>query len=190
MSVENDDGFRLAEDDATPPITWGYWVVEDLFLAGAYPGNPEPKKHETKIRTLLDANVRMFVNLMEPDETDLDGQSFAPYDYVVRMFCPLASCVRVPILDQSTPTVEEMHTILDKIDESLNDGRPVYVHCWGGVGRTGTVVGCWMLRHNLADRNNVLDVLKKLRQQDIERRRRMSPETEDQERFVKRWRPT
>ena len=23
----------------------------------------------------------------------------------------------------------------------------VYVHCWGGVGRTGTVVGCWLVRH-------------------------------------------
>jgi len=21
--------------------------------------------------------------------------------------------------------------------------RGVFVHCWGGVGRTGTVVGCW-----------------------------------------------
>jgi protein-tyrosine phosphatase len=180
----------LATAGVEPPIPWGYWVVEDLFLAGAYPGNPEPKKHERKIQTLLDANVRMFVNLMEPEETDLDGQCFAPYGDLVRQLCPEASCVRVPVQDQSTPTVETMHTILDTIDESLNDSRPVYVHCWGGVGRTGTVVSCWMLRHNLADRNNVLEVLKELRQQDIERRHRMSPETGDQERFVKRWRPT
>ena len=26
------------------------------------------------------------------------------------------------------------------------DGRKVYVHCWGGVGRTGTVVGCYLVR--------------------------------------------
>ena len=180
----------LATAGTKPPITWGYWVVENLFLAGAYPGNLEPKKHEHKIRTLLDANVRMFVNLMESDETDLDGQPFEPYDDVVRQLCPEASCVRVPVQDQSTPTVGGMHTILDKIDESLNNGRPVYVHCWGGVGRTGTVVGCWMLRHNLADRNNVLEVLKELRQHDIDRRHRTSPETADQRRFVKRWRAT
>ena len=23
----------------------------------------------------------------------------------------------------------------------------MYLHCWGGVGRTGTVVGCWLVRH-------------------------------------------
>ena len=23
----------------------------------------------------------------------------------------------------------------------------VYVHCWGGIGRTGTTVGCWFVRH-------------------------------------------
>jgi len=27
----------------------------------------------------------------------------------------------------------------------------VYVHCWGGIGRTGTVVGCWLVRHGLDD---------------------------------------
>ena len=21
------------------------------------------------------------------------------------------------------------------------------MHCWGGVGRTGTTVGCWLVRH-------------------------------------------
>ncbi len=25
------------------------------------------------------------------------------------------------------------------------------MHCWGGVGRTGTVVGCWLVRHGLDD---------------------------------------
>ncbi|MBA3406233.1 MAG: dual specificity protein phosphatase family protein [Gemmatimonadaceae bacterium] len=26
-------------------------------------------------------------------------------------------------------------------------GHSIYVHCWGGVGRTGTVVGCYIVRH-------------------------------------------
>jgi len=173
--------------DATSPITWGYWVVEDLFLAGAYPGNPDSKKHERKIRTLLDANVRTFVNLMEPDEIDLDGQPFVRYDDVVRRLCPEASCVRIPVPDLSIPTVGTMHTILDTIDASLNDNRPVYVHCWGGVGRTGTTVGCWMLRHDLAKDGDVFQILKRLRLQDSERGGRMSPETSQQREFVLGW---
>ena len=42
-----------------------------------------------------------------------------------------------------------MSRILDDVDAALADGRTVYVHCWGGIGRTGTVVGCWLMRHGL-----------------------------------------
>ena len=34
-----------------------------------------------------------------------------------------------------------MNRILNEIDSSLSADRPVYVHCWGGKGRTGAVVG-------------------------------------------------
>jgi protein-tyrosine phosphatase len=69
----------------------------------------------------------------------------------------------------------------------MTAGNPVYVHCWGGVGRTGTVIGCWLLRHGLAEPGDVLKVLMELRQQDQQRRQRMSPESPEQQRFVKGW---
>ena len=37
--------------------------------------------------------------------------------------------------------------MLDTIDQALAAGHTMYVHCWGGVGRTGTVVGCHLVRH-------------------------------------------
>lgn len=33
---------------------------------------------------------------------------------------------------------------------ALAAGQTVYVHCYGGIGRTGTVVGCWLVRHGLS----------------------------------------
>ena len=103
------------------------------------------------------------------------------------LFRSRVSCVRYPIPDLSAPTASQMASILHVIDAAVATGRPVYVHCWGGVGRTGTVVGCWMLRHRLAEPTDVLDVLMRLRRQDKERRNRMSPETAAQQRFVKSW---
>ena len=178
---------QLAGPDATPPTASSYWVIDGLFLAGAYPGAPEPDKHDQKIQALLDAGVRLFVNLMEPDETDHRGRPFVPYDDRVQELCPTASRVRFAIQDLSTPTIDQMHMILDTIDRSLEDGSPVYVHCWGGVGRTGTAVGCWLLRHGLAAPASVLDTIMELRKQDRERGQRMSPETAGQQRFVKQW---
>ncbi len=36
---------------------------------------------------------------------------------------------------------------LDAIDEEIARGGVVFVHCWAGCGRTGVVVGCWLVRH-------------------------------------------
>ena len=133
------------------------------------------------------AGVRTFINLMEEDETNYVGKPFLPYDELARELCPDVRCVRHPIQDLSVPTRSEMEVILMAVDESLAAKRPVYVHCWGGVGRTGTVIGCWLLRHNHATSTNVLEVLMELRKQDRERHHRMSSETADQQRFVKQW---
>jgi hypothetical protein len=55
--------------------------------------------------------------------------------------------VRTPLRDFTAPPREEMRMILDLIDSELTDGGAVYLHCYGGIGRTGTVVGCWLVRH-------------------------------------------
>ena len=84
--------------------------------------------------------------------------------------------------------------ILDKIDDDLAAGHNIYVHCWGGVGRTGTVVGCWLVRHGYATKDDVLCVLSDLRLGDAGRgpnaglgKTRMSPETVEQSEFVVGW---
>ena len=49
------------------------------------------------------------------------------------------------------------------------------------------MVGCWLLRHRLANTEDVLHIIEQLRQQDRERGYRESPETLDQRRFVLVW---
>lgn len=187
MSKDGQTAYELAPRDSLAPTASSYWVVPRLLLAGAYPGHPDPDEHRAKVQVLLDAGIRMFVNLMEKDETNYAGEPFVPYDDVAEQLCLGTNCRRYAIRDLSVPTRDVMASILDAIDASLAAGHPVYVHCWGGVGRTGTVIGCWLLSHGLADQGNVLNVLMQLRQQDRERRHRMSPESAQQQRFVKTW---
>jgi ADP-ribosylglycohydrolase/protein-tyrosine phosphatase len=170
-----------------PPTKSSYWVVPGKLLAGAYPGPPTADSHRKKVEDLLDAGVRAFVNLMEEDETNHEGKPFNPYQNLVCSMAPDATCERFAIKDLSIPTVDEMEKILDFIDSHLNEERTVYVHCWGGVGRTGTVVGCWMLRNGLATAEDVLGKLKSLRRQDHERGYRESPETGAQRDFIHAW---
>jgi hypothetical protein len=178
---------QLASPDATAPTSSSYWVVPDLLLGGAYPGALDPDERRGKLQAIVGAGVQTFINLMEEDEINYAGEPFVPYADLAREFCPDIRCVRHPIKDLSVPSPAEMDVILAAIDESLAAKRPAYVHCWGGVGRTGTVMGCWLIRHGHATPGNVLDVLMGLRKQDRERRHRMSPETAEQQRFVKGW---
>ncbi len=134
-----------------------------------------------------DAGIGLFVNLMEEDETNYAGTAFVTYADVAGQHSPGTRMSRHAIRDLSVPSRATMTTILDSIDNSMASDDAVYVHCWGGVGRTGTVIGCWLLRHGLASPSNVLDVLRELRQQDQERRHRISPETPEQRQFVQQW---
>lgn len=170
-----------------PPNRSSYWVVPGKLLAGAYPGSPFADSHQEKVEKLLGAGVQVFVNLMEEHETDHAGNAFNRYEDLVSSLASDATCERFAIKDLSIPTAAAMETILDAIDSHLQNGRTVYVHCWGGVGRTGTVVGCWMLRHGLATAEDVLEKLTSLRIQDKERGRRQSPETDAQREFVLAW---
>lgn len=170
-----------------PPTASSYWVIPGRLLAGAYPGAANPEDHRKKVNDLVTAGVRVFISLMETDETNHAGDPFVPYVDQVQSLQPDATCIRFPVKDLSVPTVDQMKATLDTIDGHLSANRTVYIHCWGGVGRTGTAVACWLLRHGLASPDNVLSKLGYLRQQDKERGYRSSPETSAQRDFVLSW---
>ncbi|MGH7637433.1 MAG: protein-tyrosine phosphatase family protein, partial [Gemmatimonadaceae bacterium] len=96
---------------------------------------------------------------------------------------------RRSIPDRSCPSKELMREILDEIDGALGQGHRVYVHCWGGVGRTGTVVGCHLVRGG-AKGKEALDRLAGL-YGTVSRLKRhfnpRSPETEEQRAFIASW---
>jgi protein-tyrosine phosphatase len=145
-----------------------HYAVSDRLRAGAYPGTPEG------VQALEDAGVTLFVDLthtadpLEGYERHL-GRSRRAWH---------------PIPNFGTPTVDEMSGILDEVDQELAGGGSVYVHCWGGVGRTGTVIGCWLTRHGL-ERGDAVATLAGLRRALPDAR--PSPETEAQLELVRGW---
>jgi protein-tyrosine phosphatase len=56
---------------------------------------------------------------------------------------------RFPISDFGVPSFAKMNELLDMLDAALQSGHAVFVHCWAGVGRTGTVIGCYLVRHGM-----------------------------------------
>ncbi len=172
------------------PFDGSYWVIPGRFLAGAYPGSPSPSEAAKKLKGLMECGVRHIINLMEPKEVDEFGRQFVPYEADWRNLGHdrgiEATCVRFPIKDLGVTIPARMTAILDEIDSSLGAGRAVYVHCRGGVGRTGTVVGCYLVRHGPGGQEALMRI------QELRRNDPMafvfSPETKAQQDMVRSWR--
>lgn len=145
-------------------------VIEaDRLIAGRHPCAWGPENAWIEVRNLLDAGVTLFVDLTQSGELE-------PYVSLVE---PPARYVSRPIRDFSIPTREGLIATLDEIDAELADGGLVYVHCWAGCGRTGVVVGSWLVRHG-ADAQHAL-------QRIAEARGLGCPQTLEQRLFVLDW---
>ena len=159
----------------------GWWVEPGRLLAGEYPGHPDAGRARQKVDLLVDAGIRSFVDLTTPD----DG--LQPYEPLVQAVAADRRLdlrhVPFPIPDMSVVGDADYDTVLSLIDDGIQRGG-VYVHCWGGVGRTGTVVGC-----RLADQRHtydeVVDRLTTLRV-GTAKASRSSPETAAQRAVVRR----
>ncbi|MFZ5570079.1 MAG: protein-tyrosine phosphatase family protein [Thermodesulfobacteriota bacterium] len=172
------------------PFDRSYWVEPGRLMAGCFPGSPSPGEAHQKLKKLLACGIREVVNLMEPHERDHHGKLFESYEGPLRSLADEmgldVTVARFPIKDGDIPTRLEMCRILDHIDAAIQNGRPVYLHCWGGRGRTGTVVGCYLARHGLAADHQVLKMIKVLRQ-DVRDAHSASPENSWQIDMVLSW---
>lgn len=131
------------------PFPQSFWVIDGLLCAGCYPGDLSSAERDHKLLGLLACGIRHIVNLMESDERDLAGRTFE--DYSAR-FTELAAAqslhaevTRLPIKDASVPSEEQMKRILEVLEHSVASKTPTYLHCWGGHGRTSTVIACYLM---------------------------------------------
>lgn len=159
-------------------------LLPDL-IAGEYPGSLDRTAAANRLKILRQAGVTCFIDLTEEGE-------LVPYADLLPVIetgpGPAALHRRFPIPDVSVPrSVKDMTTILDAIDRARDQGHRVYVHCWGGVGRTGTVAGCYLVRHGLSGDQALAEVGRLFGGTAKGRAGRVAPETEAQSEFVRTW---
>ena len=154
-------------------------------MGGEYPGTFQPGHVPSRVAGHIGAGITFFLDLTEEGELDSYAEHL-PASHPASGIPVLHK--RMPIRDVDVPrSPAEMIAILDVIDAALEQGHLVYIHCWGGVGRTGTVVGCYFVRRGSTGQEALVKLAELWRTVEKSKRKPVSPETELQRAFVVNW---
>ena len=172
-----------------------------------------------KLTALLHAGVRHFVDLtmeselapyshlLEPLARSLMSSQSLPLVKGEKTYSDVHIVYhRVPIRDRTVPDAKRLESALSLLETLESSARyaetstgvsadsdllppRTAIHCRGGVGRTGTIVACYLVSSNrVTSGSEALDVLKS-EFAFVEKRKRypMTPETGPQCDFVRSW---
>jgi atypical dual specificity phosphatase len=142
------------------PIPNSYWATP-LLLACEYPWAPN---NSCKLDALLKAGVRTLIDLTEDGElVPYANEILSARAALLEIDADLIEYHHFPIHDRSVPdSIDLMYQILAVIRDNEERGRITAVHCRGGIGRTGMVVGCWLVQSGLAkDGEEALGIIAK-----------------------------
>lgn len=117
------------------------WIAEKLAMA------PMPSGDQIKD---LSRTFKAVAILVEDWELDYDPKSWAEFDAKVK---------HLPIPDFGTPSLDELHDVVEWIKSEIEDGKAVLVHCLGGIGRSGMVAAAYLISNGF----NADDAIKRVR---------------------------
>ena len=114
--------------------------AQGRLICGPRPARP----FGAGVATLLDAGVSTIACLLADHEM--------PAELVAAYETSAVEIVRYPIADFGRPAnADTLRTLVGDLLARLRAGQTIYLHCFAGLGRTGTVLACLLKAAGAAD---------------------------------------
>lgn len=157
---------KIKREDIFGPHDESNWVIPKKLIAGAFPGYTVDSENTESLIRLLNCGVNRFVCMQEEydplaKESEWRGTGtmyrknlilrpyFADVERILQTKTDRptlktdvveAAFDHCPIKDGGIVADEIVFDLAKKLVDAIRNGDVIYLHCWGGHGRTGVMV--------------------------------------------------
>jgi len=117
------------------------WLIEGKLAGSAIPTSKD------EIKWMQEEGVKSIVTIREEplDEDWTDGMNY----------------LHVLSDDMGVPSFDDLKSSVDYIDKRIQNKEPVMVHCLAGLGRTGTILACYLIKY---EKMSAIDAIQHVRE--------------------------
>ena len=119
------------------------WLIEGKLAGSAIPTSFE------EIKWLVDGGVKSIVTVREES---LDDDWIKNINYL-----------HIHSNDMGVPEFEDLVKAVDFIHQRITNNEPVKVHCLAGLGRTGTILACYLIKYQKLSADNSIQKVRESR---------------------------
>lgn len=134
------------------------WLIKDEIA-----GMARPDSEINDFEILQYNNIKAIVSLTE---TPLDKDLVEKFGFVIK---------HIPVKDFNAPRIEQIEEFLGFAERIRTAGMKLVVYCDGGMGRTGTMLACYLIDKGI-NAAKAIEIVRKKRPNSIE--------TEEQKKVV------